>query len=104
MEKEMIESASECGLRSIYILLGSMDKMKIKGESLSYEAPFGVGYGVLKFDTSPNEAHDLLNKISNIKEEAMNKIRSSEDEYVRLARETLEHYVKTGEFITLHPM
>lgn len=101
MDKNMIECAGECGLRSVYILLGSMDQQKFKGEILSYEAPFGIGYGVAKLTTSEGGEIDFVEKITNLKDEAMKIIRASEDEYVRLARETLEHYVKTGEFITV---
>lgn len=49
MDKCMIEEAGECGLRSLYILLGAMEGNSIQGELLSYEGPFGVGYGVMKF-------------------------------------------------------
>ena len=40
-EREM-EEAGECGLRSALLFLGLGEKRKIR--SLSYEAPFGVGY------------------------------------------------------------
>ncbi|KZL91219.1 AmmeMemoRadiSam system protein A [Clostridium magnum] len=99
MDKNIIESAGECGLRSVYILLGTMDQENFKGEVLSYEAPFGIGYGVVKLSTSEGGAVDIVEKISNLKDEAMKVIRDSEDEYVRLARETLEYHVKTGKFI-----
>ena len=49
MDKCMIEEAGECGIRSLYILLGDMEGNSIQGELLSYEGPFGVGYGVMKF-------------------------------------------------------
>ena len=50
MDKCMIEEAGECGIRSLYILLGDMEGNSIQGELLSYEGPFGVGYGVMKFN------------------------------------------------------
>ena len=50
MDDEMIESAGECGYRSILILLGALEKMKYKPEILSYEGPFGVGYLVANFE------------------------------------------------------
>lgn len=101
MDKNMIESAGECGLRSVHILLGTMDGEKFKGEVLSYEAPFGIGYGVVRLTTSEGGDADIIEKITNLKDEAMKIIRDSEDEYVKLARETLEHHVKTGEFIAV---
>lgn len=100
MDKNMIEAAGECGLRSIYILLGTMDQESFKGDVLSYEAPFGIGYGVVKLNIREGNAEELVEKITNLKDEAIKIIRASEDEYVRLARETLEHYVKTGKFLT----
>lgn len=103
MDKNMIECAGECGLRSFHILLGTMDRYKIRGELLSYEAPFGIGYGVMRFDTSEGDREDLLQKISEIRKESLKKIRDNEDEYVRLARETLEHYVKTDNLINIPP-
>jgi AmmeMemoRadiSam system protein B len=47
-QKEIIE-ASECGLRSILILAGIMDKIKFQPQLLSYESPFGIGYLVMEF-------------------------------------------------------
>jgi aromatic ring-opening dioxygenase LigB subunit len=44
IDKDLVENASECGLRSIVILLGILNNIKFETEILSYEAPFGVGY------------------------------------------------------------
>ncbi|HUT21894.1 MAG TPA: AmmeMemoRadiSam system protein B [Candidatus Bipolaricaulota bacterium] len=49
MDKDLIEEAGECGLRSILILLGVVKNMNYEFEVLSYEAPFGVGYLVGQF-------------------------------------------------------
>lgn len=46
IEKDLIEEAGECGLRPIFFLMGVVGGMEAAGELLSYEAPFGVGYGV----------------------------------------------------------
>jgi len=48
-DEELVEEASECGYRSILILLGALSGKKYKTEVLSYEAPFGVGYLVANF-------------------------------------------------------
>lgn len=101
MDKNLIEAAGECGLRSFEILLGTMDGYKIKGEVLSYEAPFGIGYGVMRLETTEASNEDLLQKISEMRKKAMKKIRDNEDQYVRLARETLEHYVKTDKLLDI---
>jgi MEMO1 family protein len=44
MNKELIEDAGECGLRSFLILLGALKDMRYEFQVLSYEGPFGVGY------------------------------------------------------------
>jgi aromatic ring-opening dioxygenase LigB subunit len=51
MNPKLIEEAGECGLRSFCMLLGALEKSKVKWqpEVLSYEAPFGVGYLVANF-------------------------------------------------------
>ena len=50
MDEELIEQAGQCGLRSIIILLGALDELKVKPEILSYEGPFGVGYLTASFE------------------------------------------------------
>ncbi|MBI2475126.1 AmmeMemoRadiSam system protein B [Candidatus Uhrbacteria bacterium] len=48
-DENSIEKASECALRPMLILFGIIDKLKVRTENLSYEAPFGVGYLVVQF-------------------------------------------------------
>ncbi|MCF6276488.1 MAG: AmmeMemoRadiSam system protein B [Candidatus Magasanikbacteria bacterium] len=48
--EELIKGASECGYRSILILLGILKNKNFHFKNLSYEHPFGVGYLVGKFD------------------------------------------------------
>lgn len=50
MDRNLIERAGECGLRSVIILLGALDGLKVKPKVHSYEGPFGVGYLVASFD------------------------------------------------------
>ncbi len=49
LDSGLIESAGQCGLRSILILLGIMKDINYQPELLSYEGPFGVGYLVMNF-------------------------------------------------------
>lgn len=49
MDDDFLESAGECGYRSILILLGILDGINYKPKILSYEGPFGVGYLVADF-------------------------------------------------------
>ena len=41
--------AGECGHRSFVIMAGALDKVQVTPERLSYEGPFGVGYGVCAY-------------------------------------------------------
>jgi MEMO1 family protein len=50
MDPALIESAGECGLRSIIILMGALKGLNVTNEVLSYEGPFGVGYLVAACD------------------------------------------------------
>lgn len=49
LDKNFIENAGECGLRSLIILLGVLKGAKYQPEIISYEGPFGVGYLVANF-------------------------------------------------------
>jgi aromatic ring-opening dioxygenase LigB subunit len=44
LDKDLIEDAGECGLRSIVMMLGAISNMRWDIKEVSYEAPFGVGY------------------------------------------------------------
>ena len=46
MPKSSYEEAGECGLRPITMMLGALDGREVKSDVLSYEGPYGVGYGV----------------------------------------------------------
>ncbi len=49
LDVDLVEKAGECGLRSILILLGLLERINYVPEILSYEGPFGVGYLVANF-------------------------------------------------------
>ncbi|MDE6624774.1 MAG: AmmeMemoRadiSam system protein A [Lachnospiraceae bacterium] len=72
--EDFCEKAGECGHRSFTIMAGALEKMKVTAEKLSYEGPFGVGYGICTYNVC-------------------------EDAYVQLARKTIEAYVQTGKKI-----
>ncbi len=50
LDKNLIEDAGECGLRSIIMMLGAISRARWDIKSLSYEAPFGVGYMVVNLN------------------------------------------------------
>ncbi len=96
MDNNLCRQASECGLRSFWIMTGALDKKSVTCERLSYEGTFGVGYGIVWIeingdDSSRNIGEQLIE--SNHKK--MEKIKSHEDDFVKLARLSLETFVKT---------
>ncbi|MDF2840315.1 MAG: uncharacterized protein K0Q99_1087 [Clostridia bacterium] len=98
MDCELAEAAGECGLRSTVLMYGIIDGCTSKGEVISYEGPFGVGYCVAQLHL---DCHGSKGK-SNILEEylkeqkrRLDEIRGNEDPYVSLARRTIESYIKT---------
>ena len=50
LDEDLCEAAAECGLRSFQIMAGALEGMRYSSELLSYEGPFGVGYGVAAFE------------------------------------------------------
>lgn len=98
MDKYMVECAGECGLRSVFIMLGAMEGEEVRGKLLSYEGPFGVGYGVMAFDNELKN-HSNFEELINMKKELYNKKVSNSNLYVKLARESLNHYYTYGHLI-----
>ena len=94
MDPEFCEEAGECGKRSIDILLGSLDSYDYNVEKLSYEGPFGVGYGVVSFENLRVRNKSLVNDIDKTREKYVKDKMDKEDYFVRLARDTINMYIK----------
>ncbi len=95
---DLAEDAGECGLRPIVMMLGALDKYQVKSEILSYEGPFGVGYGVALL--RPGQRDEETSRLRSIEEGRsgrMASIRKGESFAVSLARSTVEKYVRTRE-------
>ncbi|WP_097028607.1 AmmeMemoRadiSam system protein A [Clostridium peptidivorans] len=101
LDNNMCEAAGECGLRSFYILLGTLYNKKIQGKLLSYEGPFGIGYGVMEIETVGDEEKDILKELEIIKREKLKEIRDKESVYVKLARKSLEGYIRDKRYIDI---
>ncbi|MDR3125744.1 MAG: AmmeMemoRadiSam system protein A, partial [Candidatus Nomurabacteria bacterium] len=71
---EFCDQAGECGHRPLIIMAGCIGERPIEPKLLSYQGPFGVGYGVASF-------HIV------------------ESDYVKLARQTVETYIKSNQTI-----
>ena len=99
---DFAEAAAECGLRSFQIMAGALDGKSITNELLSYEGPFGVGYGVAFFEvTGEDKTRDIGAQYETEERRQLDARKANEDDYVRLARMSLETYIKTGERASL---
>lgn len=94
------EKAGECGHRSFTIMAGALDRIAVKADQLSYEGPFGVGYGVCCYQAVGRESkRNFLEKYEAKERTRLLAQREQEDDYVKLARRTIEEFVKTGTMI-----
>lgn len=100
MDPGLCERAAECGLRSFQIMAGALDATPVRAELLSYEGPFGVGYGIAAFEAAGPAGSDPSRAFEPAylawHERQLADTRAAEDVYVCLARASLEHYVRTG--------
>ncbi len=95
--EKFCEKAGECGHRSFAVMAGAFDKMKVKAERLSYEGPFGVGYGICAYEPLGADAGRNFGEQFKEKERRrLESLREKEDVYVKLARRTIEKYIISG--------
>ncbi|UOO38311.1 AmmeMemoRadiSam system protein A [Oscillospiraceae bacterium CM] len=91
------DKAAECGLRSFIIMAGALDGQAVDAQLLSYEGPFGVGYGVASFiPKGPQPNRHFLDIFIKAEAVRLGALRDAADPYVRLARLSIERFVKTG--------
>ena len=101
-DETFCEKAAECGHRSFTMMAGAFDGYDVTPHELSYEGPFGVGYGVCTFDvSSKNDDRHFLKSFLKNRENKINEKKAGEDEYVKLARKSLETYIKTRTKISI---
>jgi len=75
-----------------------LDKKAIKSELLSYEGPFGVGYGVAAFEVTGSDYHRCFGeRFEQSRRAELKLLKANEDPYVKLARLSLETFVHSGE-------
>lgn len=97
LDENLCIDAAECGLGSFQIMAGAFDGLAVQAELLSYEGPFGVGYGVAAFTPSGKDEKRHYDQILLGEEEKKTQERRShEDAYLRLARASLEYFVLNG--------
>ena len=95
MDGELCEKASECGLRSFWIMAGALDRHGVESELLSYEGPFGVGYGIAWLRVcGADESRNIGEQYRSRQKAELAARKAGEDAFVRLARRSLETYVR----------
>jgi AmmeMemoRadiSam system protein A/AmmeMemoRadiSam system protein B len=96
-DPDFCENAAQCGHRSFLIMAGALDCIAVTAKKLSYEGPFGVGYGVCTYiPKGPDYSRNFLEQFENKQKSSLADLKRSEDEYVHLARTTIETYLRTG--------
>ena len=82
------------------MMAGAMDGKAVVSRRLTYEGPFGVGYGICTFRvTGEDEGRRFLEAYERCQKEACKRRQMAEDDYVSLARRSLEYYVYEGRMI-----
>ena len=95
MDPALCEKAGECGWRAFVIMAGAFDGRQVQAEQLSYEGPFGVGYGICAIKGGEASQDRQFGRIVQEKAEAaVNAGKENEDIYIRVARYSLEEYVR----------
>ena len=104
MDGGLCDRAAECGLRSFQIMAGALDGLAVSPALLSYEGPFGVGYGVAVFSvTGPDESRRFARQYEEAEHARLAERKAAEDPWVRLARASLETFVRTGKRLDALP-
>lgn len=98
--EDFCEKAAECGHRSFTIMAGALDETGVYPERLSYEGPFGVGYGICCYRTMGTApTRNFRAQYEEAQKNLLLQQRTKEDDYIRLARQTIDAYVRTGKTI-----
>ena len=104
LDPGLAERAAECGLRSFQMMAGALDRTTIASELLSYEGPYGVGYGIAAFtpvgEEGADESRAFLERWQEFRAADLAARKAAEDPYVQLARASLEAYVREGRRIS----
>ena len=97
VDENFCDAAGECGLRSFVIMAGTLDRLSVNAELLSYEGPFGVGYAVCAYTpVAPDSDRNFLDQLKQHNNSKLQHIKDQEDPFVQLARKSLEFYVQNS--------
>lgn len=100
IDKSLINAAGECGLRSLFVLGGTLNGYDVSTKVLSYEGPFGVGYMVALAEPLKREKRrDVVEKVAAVLAAQKERSIGEESAPVRLARCAVETFVKESRLI-----
>lgn len=101
-DEGFLAKAAECGHRTFLVMAGALDRTEVQAEALSYEGPFGVGYGICAYKVIKEDADRNLKEKYIAREETKIKAHmEKEDAFVSLARRTIEECVVFGQMPTV---
>ncbi len=101
LDQKLCEDAAECGLSGFVMMAGALAEVTeqtgqtFSSELISYEGPFGVGYGVAAFEAEPASAEEPEPSQDAASGQEPD-VAYSRDPLVGLAFETIRLYVREG--------
>ncbi len=96
----LCNKAGECGHRAIVMMTGTLDRTGVTARRLSYEGPFGIGYGICEYLVRGEDPKRDFKEQHEQKERVKVSAQiEKQDAYVALARRAVEEYVRTGQII-----
>ena len=100
--EDLCNKAGECGHRALIMMAGALDRTEVAARRLSYEGPFGIGYGVCEYLAQGKDEKRNFKELHEAKErERVARQVSQQDAYVALARRAIEGYIRTGEVLAV---
>ncbi len=99
-DEGVLAKAAECGHRTFLVLAGSLDHTAVQAEKLSYEGPFGVGYGICSYRVLGEDKEcNFKEKYIAREERKIEEYKKKEDGFVSLARSAIKEYATSGEIL-----
>jgi AmmeMemoRadiSam system protein A len=98
IDHEVREGAAECGYRSVVALCGAFDGIAGETRLYSYEAPYGIGYGVasMRAKAGAPPVRNAMEAALDVHRKTSAERSRSASPQVEIARATLEAYVREG--------
>ncbi|MCM1990555.1 AmmeMemoRadiSam system protein A [Oceanirhabdus seepicola] len=100
MNDDLVTNACQCALKSIILLLGTLDEFDFKSDIISYEHPFGVGYCISRINII-NNCESKYTKLERSFERRFLSMTKKESFQVNLAREAINNFIKYENYIDI---